>query len=113
MKKMLLAAAIACASLIGGTASAQQACMRVGGTAQKACQNFVVTGPGCTARSNSDHMYGYAVRAVCKDNQGNWKQSLSLPISSNDGNGGGTPKIQKQYCFEVGVDNGQLTCTKK
>lgn len=115
MKKLALAAVIACASLIGGTANAGQACMTVGGSFTKSCRDIIVSGPGCASRSSTSWIYGYEVRAACLVGTGGGKQYknvLPYPISTNDGNGGGTPKIQTQTCRELEHVNGFLKCTK-
>lgn len=113
MKKFALAAVIAFTSLIGGTANAQQACMTVGGTFKNSCKNIQVTGPGCAVRSSTSWIYGHEVKATCTDNMGQWVQRAPYPISTNEGSGGGNPKIQTQTCRELGNSNGYLTCTKR
>ena len=112
MKKLVLAAVIAWSSLVGGTANAGQACMTVGGTFKNSCKDIQVTGPGCAGRSSTTWIYGYEVKAACKDNSGQWVQRAPYPISTNTGSGGGIPKIQTQTCRELGNSNGFLTCTK-
>ena len=113
MKKLALSAVILLTSLVGSNANAEQACMTVGGSFTGSCKDIQVTGPGCAGRSSTTRIYGYEVKAVCKDYRGQWVQRAPYPISTNTGSGGGIPKIQTQTCRELGNDNGQLVCTKR
>ncbi len=113
MKKLVFAAAIACASFIGGTANAQNACWSPpGGSYLKSCRNIEVTGPTCDSRSSTSWNYGYEVNASCLV-RGQYKQAPPYAISTNEGNGGGTPKIQTRTCSELENANGFLKCTKR
>lgn len=113
VNKIVLAAVIACASLISSTANAQQKCLSVGGSFKNSCKDIQVTGPGCASRSSTTWIYGHEVKAACKDNSGQYVQRAPYPISTNNGSGGGAPKIQTQTCRELGNSNGFLTCTKR
>lgn len=114
---MLLAAAIAGASLISSTANAGQPCMSPPpGDYLKTCRNISVTGPGCAGQSTARTLYGYELRAMCRSTfgatNGQWVQGEGLPISTNIGNGG-TIQIQRQICFEIGINpSGSLRCNK-